>query len=145
MKKSLILFLILIYSVAFTAQPSTSSSSAKPLTTQPSQQSSSTEIDDNNAPMQDLQDTNLQAPSIKVSKMLWLSVAFILLIFLSFWFLKRLRTKAWRTGETIKILERRPLSQKTVLYLIEVDKERILVGESQAELRVLSKTEILSE
>jgi flagellar biogenesis protein FliO len=39
----------------------------------------------------------------------------------------------------IKILEKRALSQKSCLYLIEVDDTQILIGESQAGLHLVSQ------
>jgi flagellar biogenesis protein FliO len=42
------------------------------------------------------------------------------------------------SGRSIKILERRPLSAKSILYIIEVEGKKILVSESQFEVRTLS-------
>ena len=38
----------------------------------------------------------------------------------------------------MKVLEKRPLSPKTMLYLIEMNGEEVVIAESQLEVRVLS-------
>lgn len=75
----------------------------------------------------------------------------IILVFVTFWaFRKMMRTKQMQanSNKTIKILERRTLSPKTVLYLLEVKNKKILLSESQLEVRshkLLEKEEILPQ
>lgn len=67
---------------------------------------------------------------------------FILLCFVTLHFFKKLsKTKLFASNNMhhIKILERRPLSSKTVLYLIDLAGKQILVAESQLEVRSLAQ------
>jgi flagellar biogenesis protein FliO len=77
-------------------------------------------------------------------KMLFALVVLIAAIFLTLWLLRRLSQARWihKKGERIKIIERRPLSQKSALYLIEVGGKRVLIAESQLEVRRLTDLEI---
>lgn len=71
-------------------------------------------------------------------KMVLTLVGLILLIFISFWTIRRLsqgKFKQMNVGRSIKILERRPLSAKSVLYLVEVGNKKIMIAESQLEVR----------
>ncbi len=73
-------------------------------------------------------------------------VGVILLIVATFWILKRLgRGNFGKSGanKTIQILERRPLSPKTVLFLVQIDNKRVLLSESQLEVRGLASVEEL--
>jgi len=72
----------------------------------------------------------------------------ILLVIATFWMLKRLGRGHFGKisgGKTIQIIERRALSQKTILYVIEMGNKRILLSESQLEVRALSSIELLEE
>ena len=67
------------------------------------------------------------------------------LILISFfvlaWFLKRIMGKRslWMNESSqIKIIERRPLSPKSALYLIEVEGKKVLIGESPCGIQQLS-------
>lgn len=56
------------------------------------------------------------------------------IILLAAWFLRRLlntRLEQINTTSTIKIIERRSLSPKTALYLIEIYEKTVLIAESQ--------------
>jgi flagellar biosynthetic protein FliO len=70
-----------------------------------------------------------------------LSLAGVLALLLgTIWFLKRLKSSKWGFGgarQSIHILEKRPLSPKSVLYLVEVGGQRVLLAESQLEVRAL--------
>lgn len=73
-------------------------------------------------------------------------VGVILLVVATFWILKRLgRGHFGKSGssKTIQILERRPLSPKTVLFLVQIDNKRVLLSESQLEVRGLASIEEL--
>lgn len=66
----------------------------------------------------------------------------IILLVLSYWFLKRMiQNRMQKSGEnaSIHILEKRMLSPKTILYLVEVDKKKIVIAESQLEIKKLTE------
>lgn len=46
---------------------------------------------------------------------------------------------------SIKIIERRPLSPKSMLYLVEINGKQLLLSESQLEVRALSPVESTEE
>lgn len=67
--------------------------------------------------------------------------ALLVLIFLTVWALKRLssgRLRFMNQGMGIKILEKRPLSPKSVLYLVEIGGQKVLISESQLEVRKIT-------
>lgn len=83
----------------------------------------------------------------EIFKILLALVALIVAIFVMIWILKRMNQGQFSYGsshKSIKILEKRPLSQKTMLYLIEVDGKQILIGESQLELKNLAQVNTIS-
>ncbi len=73
----------------------------------------------------------------KILGSLGLVLAFV---FFTLWFVRRLSHGRGVQGGThrIKVLEKRPLSPKTMLYLIEMNGEEVVIAESQLEVRVLS-------
>lgn len=74
-------------------------------------------------------------------KMIFALVVLLLAIFLTVWALKRLtqgRFLQMNSTKEIKVLERRPLSQKSMLYLVEVGGKKILLAESHLEIRRLA-------
>lgn len=73
-------------------------------------------------------------------KMILTMVAIVALLFFTFWFLRRLIQQRLQKGvgeQSIQILEKRMISPKTMLYLIEVDKKKILIAESHLEIKRL--------
>lgn len=73
-------------------------------------------------------------------KMLLTLIALAVLLFLSFWFLRRLIQQRMQKGvgtQSIQILEKRMISPKTMLYLVEVDNKKILLAESHLEVKRL--------
>ena len=69
----------------------------------------------------------------------------IVLVIMTFWILKRLgrgRFGKFGSDKNIHIIERRPLSPKSVLYLVEIGNKRVLLSESQLEVRSLTSYEI---
>ncbi|NGX62780.1 MAG: hypothetical protein KR126chlam6_00180 [Candidatus Anoxychlamydiales bacterium] len=77
-------------------------------------------------------------------KMLLILIALIALIFLTFWIfrkLMRMRVNQTNLTKNIKILEKRALSPKTLLYIVEVDGRRVLISESNLEVRKLKDLE----
>lgn len=73
----------------------------------------------------------------KILGSLGLILAFV---FFTLWFVRRLAQGRMQQGSAnrIKILEKRPLSPKTMLYLIEMNGKEVVIAESQLEVRVLS-------
>lgn len=74
----------------------------------------------------------------KMIFMLGVIIAFLLMIM---WFIKRMlstRIEQLNTTSVIKILERRPLTQKTVIYVVEAYDKRILLAESHGGVTLLS-------
>lgn len=65
----------------------------------------------------------------------------ILFLLLSAWALKRItgnRGGFFGSSKGIKILERKAISPKSALYLIEVQGKKVLISESQYEVRALT-------
>lgn len=79
-------------------------------------------------------------------KMLLTLGGLVILIFLTVWLLRRLSQGRLLGGgsssRSIKILEKRALSPKSVLYLIEVGGKQILIAESQLEVRRLETIDL---
>jgi flagellar biogenesis protein FliO len=77
-------------------------------------------------------------------KMLVALIALIIFVFLTFWMFRRMshgRLRAGNSNRTIKIIDKRALSAKSILYLIEVENKRVLIAESQLEVRPISNVE----
>jgi len=75
-------------------------------------------------------------------KMLLILIALIALIFLTFWIFRRLmRVRLNQANQTknIKILEKRALSPKSLLYIIEIDGKKILISESNLEVKKIKE------
>lgn len=75
-------------------------------------------------------------------------IGLILLIVFTFWVLKRLGKGNFGklgSSKSIQIVERRPLSPKTILFLVQLGNKRILLSESQLEIRALSSVELLED
>ncbi len=74
------------------------------------------------------------------AKMLLSLLILIALLYLSYWVLRRLiqnRLQRGNENQVIQILEKRVLSPKTMLYLIEVEGKKVLVAESHLEIKSL--------
>ncbi len=74
------------------------------------------------------------------AKMIFVLLGFVLFVGLGVWILRRvgkLRFKGMGASRSIQILEKKALSPKSMLYLIEVDNKRVLISESQFEVRQL--------
>jgi len=81
-------------------------------------------------------------------KMLLTLIALIAAIFLTVWALRRLaqgRLKASGAGRAIHVLEKRALSPKTALYLIEVSGKQVVIAESQLEIKRVVSLEAPNE
>lgn len=73
-------------------------------------------------------------------RMLSLITAFILVIIFCFWIFRRIvhnKAKMANQSKSIKILEKRVLSPKSMLFLVEVEKEKVLIAESQVKVETL--------
>ena len=69
----------------------------------------------------------------------------ILLLFGTYWVIKRLIRVRLQSGvgsPSIHIIEKKMISPKTMLYLVEVDNKKILLAESQLEIKRLESFEI---
>jgi flagellar protein FliO/FliZ len=68
-------------------------------------------------------------------------IAFIALILLTVWLIRRMgsgqMTKLNQTRH-MKVLERRPLSPKSTLYLVEIGGKHVVLAESQLEVRPIT-------
>ena len=73
-------------------------------------------------------------------KMILTLAGLIFLIFFTLWALRRLssgRIGGFSSQKKIKILEKRPLSPKTAIYLLELDGRQVFIAESQLEVKTL--------
>jgi flagellar biogenesis protein FliO len=71
-------------------------------------------------------------------KMLFTLIALVILIVVSFYFFKRfskMKFSSQNQNSNIKIIEKRVLSPKSILYLIEADGKKSLISESHLEVR----------
>jgi flagellar biogenesis protein FliO len=68
-------------------------------------------------------------------------LALLVLVFATFWILRRLSGGKFKLGSSrsINVLEKRVLSPKSILYIVEVGGKKILISESQAEVRALAR------
>ncbi len=67
----------------------------------------------------------------------------VFLVFATFWILRRLSGGKLKmgTGRTINIIEKRALSPKSMLYIVEIGNKKVLISESQYEVRTLTTYE----
>lgn len=76
---------------------------------------------------------------------MWITIATALvLLFVTLWLLRRFKTGHFKgfgggSSSVLTIVERRTLSPKTMLYIVEINNKRILISESQVEVRALSQ------
>ena len=81
-------------------------------------------------------------------KMFLALIALIVGIFFTVWLLKKLSQGRWAGGNSnraIKIIEKRPLSPKTMLYIIDVDGQQSVIAESQLEVKHLMNLDQITE
>ena len=74
-------------------------------------------------------------------------VGLLILILLTVWMFKKLsrgRLRSFNYLKSVKILEKRPLSPKSMLYLIEVGGKQVLISESQFEVRAITALDDLN-
>jgi len=73
-------------------------------------------------------------------KMILTLAGLVALVFFTLWALRKLssgKIGGFSSQKKIKILEKRPLSPKTAIYLLELDGRQIFVAESQLEVKTL--------
>lgn len=71
---------------------------------------------------------------------------FILFLLLFVWLLRKFnRGKGHATGTEITVLEKKPLSHKSVLYLVKVNNKKFLIAESQLEVKAMRPVNIALE
>ena len=81
-------------------------------------------------------------------KMVLTFIALLVGIFFTVWILKRLSRghfSKMNEGRAIKILEKRALSPKTMLYFVEIGEKQTLIAESQLEVKSLVTFDALGE
>lgn len=77
-------------------------------------------------------------------KMFLTLFALLVLVFITFWMFKRLmkvRLHQANLTKSIKILEKRALSPKSILYLIEIEGKKVVISESNLEVRKIKDLE----
>lgn len=80
-------------------------------------------------------------------KMLVTLLGLIFLVFATVWTLRRLGKGKFKfgSGQMIHIIERRAVSPKTMLYIVQIGNRKVLISESQLEVRSLSTYEELPD
>jgi flagellar biogenesis protein FliO len=80
-------------------------------------------------------------------RMLVTLLGLVFLVFATFWILRRLGKGKFKlgSGRSINVLERKALSPKTMLYVVEINNKQVLISESQLEVRTLMTIEDLPE
>lgn len=81
-------------------------------------------------------------------KMFLALIILIVAIFFTVWLLKKIGQGRWAGGNSnraIKIIEKRALSPKTMLYIIDVDGQQSVIAESQLEVKNLMNLEQVTE
>ncbi|MDN3504169.1 MAG: flagellar biosynthetic protein FliO [Rhabdochlamydiaceae bacterium] len=132
MCKRILLLFLFISSLSFTQEPNSPC--------QPGEQFEQTEKS-----FTPLDTTDYKVKFIKT--IVW--IFFILgLILLLLWLVKRFSSKrftALNQQKYVKIIEKRAISPKTMLYVIEIGGKHLLISESQFEVEFLSQIETQSE
>lgn len=118
---------------------------------QPTQDQRQEQLQNGSSPeVQDNFFDNVQAPVTYKGafvKMMLTLLGLILLIVISVWMLRRIshgRMKQMNYGRAIKVLERRPLSAKSILYLVEISGKKVVIAESQIEVRMITTADHLN-
>lgn len=91
----------------------------------------------------------MQAPpsdlGVTFAKMMFTFLLLIVLLIGTYWVIKRLIRFKLQSGgiaPSIHVIEKKMISPKTMLYLVEVDNKKILLAESQLEIKRLESFEI---
>lgn len=78
------------------------------------------------------------------AKMFLTLIALILLLFISYWFIRKILRHRLERGigqKSIHIIEKKMISPKTMLYIVEADGKKILLAESHLEIKKLETLE----
>ncbi|NDD99709.1 hypothetical protein EB008_05400 [bacterium] len=97
------------------------------------------EKEDQNQDSQEIQTQNKNFQNAILKTLLSL-FGFVTLILLTIWFLRRMSHSRHTFGmksHSLQILEKRLLSPKTTLYLMEIDGKKVVFAESMMEVKVL--------
>ena len=81
-------------------------------------------------------------------KMIVTVVGLVCFVLLTIWALRKIgqgRFRGFGSNRSIQVIEKKPLSPKSMLYLVEVGHQKFLIAESQLEIRRLGTIEDLSE
>lgn len=80
-------------------------------------------------------------------RMLVTLLGILFLVFATFWILRRLGAGKFKmgSGKLINILEKRPLSPKSMLYIVQIGDKKVLIAESQVEVRALTSCQEVPE
>jgi len=73
-------------------------------------------------------------------KMVLSLVGLLALVLITIWLLKKMshgRFGSFGAQKSIQILEKKSLSPKTLLYIVEIDGKKVLLAESQLEVRAI--------
>lgn len=81
---------------------------------------------------------------------MWITIAAALvLLFVTLWLLRRFKTGHFKkfggNSSTFTIIERKTLSPKTMLYIVEINNKRLLISESQVEVRTLTSENMICD
>lgn len=74
----------------------------------------------------------------QITKIFFMLLLLIGLLILTAWLLKkflRFRMQASSVGQSIKIIEKKVLSPKSILYLVEIEHQKFLISESQVQIQ----------
>ncbi len=92
---------------------------------------------------------NLQTPpgdlGVTFAKMMFTFLLLIVLLIGTYWVIKRMirfKLQSSGTAPSIHLIEKKMISPKTMIYLVEVDNKKILLAESQLEIKRLESFEI---
>ncbi|MBS0620602.1 MAG: flagellar biosynthetic protein FliO [Verrucomicrobia bacterium] len=71
----------------------------------------------------------------------------IVLVIATFWILRKLGQGRLKmgSGRGVNVLEKRALSPKTMLYVVEIEGKKVVLSESQLEVRSIATIEIPQE
>jgi flagellar biogenesis protein FliO len=103
-------------------------------------------IPDEQGELTALADTAIQMtpPNLGASaaKMFFVLFGLIALLAITYWFLRRLIQNRLQKGtgnSAIQILEKRMISPKTMLYLVEIENKKVLIAESHLEIKSVAE------
>jgi flagellar biogenesis protein FliO len=91
------------------------------------------------APSQDIEKQNTQFQNAIVKTLLSIA-AFIFLILFTIWLLRRIsqnRASFGSRSSSMQILEKRVISPKTTIYIVEIDGKKVVFSESMMDVRTL--------